>query len=72
MNVFVREIPYMELLLICAMLGFGALGFFSLPRKNDPSEPMEHGTAGKWILASLVGVAALAIILLFVASIFMG
>lgn len=62
----------MELLLVFAMLGFGALGFFSLPRKNDPSEPMEHGIAGKWILASLVGVAALAIILLVVISLFRG
>jgi hypothetical protein len=68
MNVFVREIPFIELLLVFAMLGLGGLGFFSLLRRRDPTDPMKYGSTGKWILAGLIGLAVLAIILLIVVS----
>ncbi|MBE3142989.1 MAG: hypothetical protein IMZ61_03585 [Planctomycetes bacterium] len=68
MNVFVREIPFIELLLVFAMLGLGGLGFFSLLRRRNPTDLMKYGSTGKWILAGLIGLAVLAIILLFVVS----
>jgi len=68
MNIFVREIPLIEQLLVFAMLGLGGLGFFSLRRRRDLIAQMNYGSTEKWILAGLTGLAILATILLFVVS----
>ena len=68
MSDFLREIPFIELLLVFAMLGLGGLGFFSLLRRRDPANPIKSVLMGKWILAGLIGLAFLAIILFFVVS----
>ena len=68
MNVFVQEIPFIESLLVLAILGLGSLGFFHLLRKNDPSNSMLLGSVGKWILVGLTGLAVLSFVLLFIMS----
>lgn len=68
MNFFVREIPLIEALLVFAMLGLVGLGFFSLLHRKDRTDSTNYGETGKWILASLMGLAFLATILLFVVS----
>lgn len=68
MNFFIREIPLIEILLVFAILGLVGLGFFSLLHRKDPIDLTNYGDTGKWILASLMGLAFLATILLFVVS----
>lgn len=62
---FLNEIPFVELLIIFAILGLCSLGFFRL-RRRDPSNPVGYGSTGKWILAGLIGLAVMSITLLFV------
>lgn len=68
MNDLVREIPYIELLLIFVILGLSGLGYFTQLNRGDSPDPLKYGLIGKWILAGLIGVAFLAILLFFVAS----
>ena len=71
MNALVSGIPFIELLLVFAMLGLSGLGFFSLLRRREPADPKKYGLIGKWILAGFIGLALLAILLFFVVSFFM-
>ena len=68
MNVLVSEIPFIEILLVFILLTLGSLGFYSLLRKRDLANPMKYVSTGKWILASLMGLALLAIILFLIIS----
>jgi hypothetical protein len=68
MNAWVSGIPFIELLLVFAMLGLSGLGFFSLLRRRVPVDPKNYGLIGKWILAGLIGLALLAILLFFIIS----
>ena len=69
MSVFVKIIPCIELLLVLAMLALGGLGYLSLWSKaaNLPGQN-QYRSAGKWVLPGLIGLAILAILLLFVVS----
>jgi len=67
-SLFIKIIPYIELLLVLAMLGLGSLGYLSLWGKADQRIQNQYGFAGKWVLPGLISVAILAIILLFVIS----
>lgn len=71
MNTLVSGIPFIELLLVFAVLGVSSLGFFSLLRRREPADPKNYGLIGKWILVGLVGLAFLAILLFFVVSLFL-
>jgi hypothetical protein len=71
MNALVSRIPFIELLLVFAMLGLSGLGFFSVLRRRKTADPMKYGLIGKWTLAGLVGLAFLAIILFLVVSLFL-
>jgi hypothetical protein len=70
MSDLIREIPIIETLLIVSALGLCGLGFHFLGRKEDLANTIKHELAEKVILASLVGVAILAIILLVIISLF--
>lgn len=72
MNVFVREIPFIELFLVFSMLSLGGVGLFSLFRRRNPADPIRYASAGKWILGGLIGLAILAITILLAASLFSG
>ncbi len=68
MGVLVRNIPFVELLLILSIFGLGGVGYFSLVRKPKDQVRPAARTIGIWILAGLVCLALLAIILFLVAS----
>lgn len=65
----IRAIPYVELLLVLAMLLFGYLGYLDLQGKtNQHIQSHKFALAGKWALPGLLVLALLSIILLFVIS----
>jgi len=68
MSVFIKVIPFIELLLVLAMLGLGSLGYLSLWGKADQPGQSQYSFAGKWILPGFIGLAILAILLLFIVS----
>ena len=68
-STFIKIIPYVELLLVLAMLTFGYLGYLDLPGKtNQHTQSHKFAFAGKWVLPGLLALALLSIILLFVIS----
>ena len=68
MSVFVKVIPFIELLLILAILGLGSLGYLSLLNKENQVSQNQFAFAWKWILPGLLGLAILAIFLLVMVS----
>lgn len=66
MSVFVKVIPYIEFLLVLVMLALIGLDYLSL--WSNPPGQNQYKSAGKWVLPGLVGLAILAILLLFVVS----
>jgi hypothetical protein len=68
MNIFVRIIPFIELLLVLAVLGLGSLGYLILSRKPDQSGYNQYKSIEKWVMPGLIGLAILAILLLFIVS----
>lgn len=72
MNFFVQVIPCIEFLLVLAMLAFGSLGYFSSRGKADQLGQTRYRFAyefaGKWVFPGLIGLAILAILLLFLVA----
>jgi O-antigen/teichoic acid export membrane protein len=68
MNIFIQIIPFIELLLILAMMGLGSFGYFSLREKANQPSQNQYRSIERWVLPGLIGLAILAIILLFMAS----
>jgi hypothetical protein len=71
-NVFIKVIPFIELLLILAMLGLVGLGYLSLQAETDQPDQNRYRSAGKWVLPGLIGLAVLAIILLLIVAFIQG
>ena len=72
MSIVIRVIPFIELLLVLAMLGLGSLGYLSLMDKADQQGQNQYQSAGKWVLPGLIGLAILAVILFLMVSFFQG
>lgn len=68
MSMFIKIIPYIELILVLSMLGLGSLGYLSLWRKADQPGQSQLTSAAKWVLPGLIGLAILAILLLLMTS----
>jgi len=69
MSIVTKVIPFVELLLVIAMLGLGLLGYLSLQAKSGKSR---YRPAQKWILPSFILLALLSILLLFIISFMQG
>ena len=68
-STFIKAIPYVELVLVLAMLLFGYLGYLDLQAKtNQHIQSHKFAFAGKWVLPGLLALALLSIILLFIIS----
>jgi hypothetical protein len=72
MNFFIKIIPFIELLLILAMLGLVGLGYLSLQGETNQSDQNRYRSVGKWVLPGLIALAILAITLLLMVSFVQG
>lgn len=63
-----RNIPFIELILIAIMLFLGSLGYLALVHKGDQITEEDRQIVIKWVIKGLIGLASLAVVLLFIAS----
>jgi hypothetical protein len=68
MSVFVKVIPFIELLLVLAMLGLAGIGYLSLHAGTNQPGRNRYGAIEKWVLPGLIGLAVLAITLLLMVT----
>lgn len=68
MSGFINVIPFIEGLLILAMLGLGSVGYLSLRRRAGQPSQNQSQFIEKWILPGLIALSILAILLLFVVT----
>jgi hypothetical protein len=68
MSVFVKVIPFIELLLVLAMLGLAGIGYLSLYTGTNQPDQNRYRIIGKWVVPGLIGLAVLAITLLLMVA----
>ncbi len=73
MSVFIKFIPFIELLLVLSMLGLSLFGYLSLrSAANRQKDQNQYNVTGKWVLPGLIVLSILAIVFLLMASLIQG
>ena len=72
MSTFIEIIPFIELLLVLAIIGLSGLGYFSLQHGTNQFGQQQFKFTEKWVLTGFIALAILAISLLLMVSLAQG